>query len=237
VHRYLAGADPLTSHLILQVPTPGQNQPGPACDFQIVGVFHDILNNRQLTGSTQPQMFVSLWQVPWPYVGVAARTAIEPSTVSGALGSAIAAAAPGFVLDHVQTIGQIIDKQTTTDRFGMVLFAAFAGVALLLAALGIYGVVSFTVAQRTHEIGLRMALGAQKHEVVTLFVQSGVRLAVPGMVVGLLGVLLLGRMMRSTLYRVGAIDYVSTVWWRQRSWVSVYSRAGFRRVGRRISTR
>lgn len=211
VRLYLAGADPLASRLVLKAPMPNQHELGPPRDFQIVGVFHDVLNDRQLTGSAQPQMCVSLWQVPWPFVGVAVRTALEPSTMAEALGSAVASAAPGFVLDRVQTIAQIIDKQTTTDRFGMVLFGGFAGVALLLAALGIYGVMSFTAAQRTHEIGLRIALGAQKHEVVALIVHSGVRLALPGMVVGLLGVLLLGRLMRSTLYGVGAIDYASTV--------------------------
>jgi putative ABC transport system permease protein len=92
----------------------------------------------------------------------------------------------------------------------MVLFAGFAAVALLLAALGIYGVMSFAVAQRTHEIGLRMALGAQKNEVVSLIVRGGIRLALPGMAIGLTGVLVLGRLMRSTLYGVGAVDYAST---------------------------
>lgn len=82
---------------------------------------------------------------------------------------------------------------------------------MLLAALGIYGVMSFTAAQRTHEMGVRIALGAPRNEVVSLIVQSGIRLAVPGMLVGLLGAVVLGRLMRSTLYGVGAIDYASTI--------------------------
>jgi putative ABC transport system permease protein len=69
---------------------------------------------------------------------------------------------------------------------------------------------SFTVAQRTHEIGLRMALGAQKSEVVALIVRSGIKLALPGMAIGLVGVFVLGRLMHSTLYGVGAMDYAST---------------------------
>jgi putative ABC transport system permease protein len=105
---------------------------------------------------------------------------------------------------------QIVEDRTTDDRFGMVLFGGFACVALLLAALGIYGVMSFTVAQRKHEIGLRMALGAEKNQVVALIVKNGIRLAVPGMAIGLAGVLVLGRLMRSTLYGVGAVDYAST---------------------------
>lgn len=209
VRRYLSGTDPLKTHLILNIPIPGQRQPGPARDFQIVGVSHDILNNSQLTGSSQPEMFVSLFQVPWPSVRLVVRTRIKPGAVSPALGSAIAVS--GLVLERIRTLEQIIDKQTTTDRFGMVLFAGFAGVAMLLAALGIYGVMSFTAAQRTHEMGVRIALGAPRNEVVSLIVQSGIRLAVPGMLVGLLGAIVLGRLMRSTLYGVGAIDYASTI--------------------------
>jgi putative ABC transport system permease protein len=155
-------------------------------------------------------MFVSLWQVPWPYVGMAARTAVDPGAVTSGIRAAVASVDPNLTLTHPQTLRQIVSDQMTGDRFGMVLFAGFAAVALLLAALGIYGVMSFAVAQRTHEIGLRMALGAQKNEVVSLIVRGGIRLALPGMAIGLTGVLVLGRLMRSTLYGVGAVDYAST---------------------------
>ncbi len=210
VHRYLADKDPFTQHLMIGIPQPGQNAPGAAASFQIVGVFHDIHNNDKLTGSIQPQMFVSLWQVPWPYVGMAARTAVDPGAVTSGIRAAVASVDPNLSLTHPQTLRQIVSDQMTGDRFGMVLFAGFAAVALLLAALGIYGVMSFAVAQRTHEIGLRMALGAQKNEVVSLIVRGGIRLALPGMAIGLTGVLVLGRLMRSTLYGVGAVDYAST---------------------------
>lgn len=211
VRRYLAGKDPFIQHLMLGIPQPGQNQLGPPVSFQIVGVFHDIHNNDKITGEPQPQMFVSLWQVPWPYVALAVRTGIDPGGVTSGVRAAVTAVAPNLALTHAQTLREIVNDQMTTDRFGMVLFAGFAAVALLLAALGIYGVMSFAVAQRTHEIGLRMALGAQKGEVVSLIVRGGIRLALPGMVIGLAGVLALGRLMRSTLYGVGTIDYASTI--------------------------
>ena len=118
-------------------------------------------------------MFLCLWQVPWPYVALAARTGVDPGAVTSSIRSALAVAAPNLAMNHVESLRQIVDDQMTGDRFGMVLFAGFAGVALLLAALGIYGVMSFAVAQRTHEIGLRMALGAQKSEVVGLIVRGG----------------------------------------------------------------
>jgi putative ABC transport system permease protein len=106
---------------------------------------------------------------------------------------------------------QIVESQLTGERFGMTLFGGFALIALLLAALGIYGVMSFAVAQRTHEVGIRMALGARKTEVVALMVRSGMRLALPGVVIGLAGVYVLGRLMHSTLYGVGTVDYGSTL--------------------------
>ncbi|MFZ0690771.1 MAG: FtsX-like permease family protein, partial [Acidobacteriaceae bacterium] len=185
-------------------------QLGPPVAFQIVGVFHDIHNDQHLTGAAQPEMVISLWQVPWPYVAIGVRAGIDPGATLSGLRSVVADVMPNFALTQVQTLREIVDDQLTGDRFGMVLFAGFAGVALLLAALGIYGVMSFAVAQRTHEIGLRMALGAQKSEVVGLIVRGGIRMALPGMAIGLAGVFVLGRLMRSTLYGVGSVDYAST---------------------------
>ena len=207
VHRYLAGKDPFSQHLLLGIPKPGENKLGAPVSFQIIGVFHDVHNNDKITGASQPAMFISLLQVPWPYVGIVVRTAVDSAAVTNGIRSAVA---PAYSLDHVQTLRQIVADQMISDRFGMVLFAGFAAVALLLAALGIYGVMSFAVAQRTHEIGLRMALGAEKGQVVALIVRNGIRLALPGMIIGLAGVLALGRLMHSTLYGVGAVDYAST---------------------------
>ena len=93
----------------------------------------------------------------------------------------------------------------------MVLFGGFAALALLLAALGIYGVMAFAVAQRTHEIGLRMALGAQRRDVVLLILRDGLKLALLGLGVGLLGVFALGHFMRATLYGVATIDVGSLI--------------------------
>jgi putative ABC transport system permease protein len=210
VRRYLEHTDPMTTQLLLGIPQPGQNKLGPPITFQVVGVFHDIHNDK-LADAAQPQMFVSLGQIPWPFVGLAVRTAVDPGAVTSSIRSTLAEVAPNVALIRVQTMQEVVEDQMTGDRFGMVLFAGFAGVALLLAALGIYGVMSFAVAQRTHEIGLRMALGAQKNEVVGMIVRGGMRMAVPGMAIGLVGVFVLGRLMHSTLYGVGAVDYASTL--------------------------
>ena len=95
------------------------------------------------------------------------------------------------------------------DRFTMSLFGSFAVVALLLAAVGIYGVMAFTVAQREHEIGLRMALGASRGNVVSLVLKEAMTLALLGLGLGLIGAFFVGRAMQSTLYGVGSLDYAA----------------------------
>jgi len=96
------------------------------------------------------------------------------------------------------------------DRFTMVLFFCFAAVALLLAGVGIYGVMAFTVAQREHEIGLRMALGATRSHVVNLILKEALVLSAVGLTLGLAGAFLVGRTLHSTLYGVGSMDFVAT---------------------------
>jgi ABC-type antimicrobial peptide transport system permease subunit len=116
---------------------------------------------------------------------------------------------PELPLDQVKTMDQLVHESLASDRFSTVLFASFAGLALLLAAIGIYGVMSFAVAQRTHEIGLRMALGAGPAQVLRLVLQEGMLLALIGLVVGMGGTYFVGRVMKSMLYQVTVIDPVA----------------------------
>jgi len=95
------------------------------------------------------------------------------------------------------------------DRFTVILFASFAAVALLLAAIGIYGVMAFTVAQRSHEIAVRMALGSSRNRMVGLVVKEGVALACIGLGIGLVGAFFVGRAMRTMLFGVGAMDFTA----------------------------
>jgi putative ABC transport system permease protein len=178
-------------------------------EHQIVGVFHDVLDDEHLTGTTQPEIYISLWQVGWRYVDFAVRTSVDPVAVTGGLRSAVDSAAPGMTINKLEMMQAVVDGQRTGDRFGVTLFGGFAAVALLLAAVGIYGVMSFAVAQRTHEIGVRMALGARRSEVVMLVVRGGMRLALMGIVIGLAGAYGLGRLMHTTLYGVEAADFGS----------------------------
>jgi putative ABC transport system permease protein len=206
VRRYLPSGDSLSHELLLELPskTPALRQ------YQIVGVFHDVLNNEHLTGAAQPQVYVSQWQTIRRHAYIAVRTlAGDPATIVPALQHAVSSAIPGAAIDHLQTMTDVFEEQASPDRFQMILFGAFAGVALLLSAVGIYGVMSFAVAQRTHEIGVRMALGSRKSDVIWLILRSGFRMTLVGLGIGLAGALALGRVMRSTLYGVQAADLSS----------------------------
>jgi putative ABC transport system permease protein len=101
---------------------------------------------------------------------------------------------------------EIHDRVLSDDRFTLILFVCFAVVALLLAALGVYGVMSFSVAQRNHEIALRIALGSTRNRVISLIVREGLVLATVGLSFGLIGAYFVGRSMQATLYGVGKVD-------------------------------
>jgi putative ABC transport system permease protein len=101
---------------------------------------------------------------------------------------------------------QVVSESLVTDRFTVLVFGTFAVLALFLAAIGIYGVMTFSVAQRKHEMGIRMALGAGSRQVLKLVVGEGMRAALIGMAIGLPGVYLVGKTMKGLLYNVGAID-------------------------------
>lgn len=137
---------------------------------------------------------------------MAVRTSGDPAEMSKSIAAAIHAVDPDLALADIKTMDQIIDESLVSDRFNTVLYGAFAAVALVLAAIGIYGVMAFAVAQRTHEIGLRMALGASREHVLKLILQEGIVLAAIGLGLGLVGACFVGRLMRGLLFGVGTID-------------------------------
>jgi putative ABC transport system permease protein len=123
------------------------------------------------------------------------------------IAAAVHSVDPQIALAHVRTMDQVKNESLAEDRYTMVLFASFAAVALLLAAVGIYGLMAYAVSQRTQEIGLRLALGAGKQRVVLLILKEASLLATIGLGIGLVGSVLVGRTMRTTLYGVGTMDF------------------------------
>jgi predicted permease len=205
--RYFSGVDPLTQRILVEQLIPGVTKLGPPVEWQIVGVYHNVHNGGP-RGEGFPEIDVPFWQSPWPQAEMAVRASVEPATLSKSISDIVLSMNPNLPLADVKTMDQILDESMAGDRFGAFLFGGFAGMALLLAALGIYGVMSFAVAQRTHEIGLRMALGAGRAGVLALILKEGMILSAVGLVVGLAGAYGVGRTMHSMFYNVGTIDPV-----------------------------
>jgi predicted permease len=203
VKRFLKGTDPLQQRVIVQQLIAGVVQAG-SVEWQIVGVFHNV-RSRGLR-EDNPEIYVPFWQAPWPSAGIGVRTTGNPEAVMPSIAAAVHAVDPQIALANPRTMEQVRDDVLANDRFTVILFVTFAAIALLLAVLGIYGVMAFSVAQRSHEIALRMALGATRYRVLILVLGEGAALAFAGSGLGLIGAYFVGRAMQSALFGVGALD-------------------------------
>jgi putative ABC transport system permease protein len=203
------GKDPLTQRVVVEQLIPGATKLGPPQEWQIVGVFHDVHAANTRTVKIRQQILVPFWQIPWTQATFAVRTAQDPMTMLESVAAAVHAVDPQIALAQPESMDQIRSETMASDWFTLVLFATFAVVALFLAAVGIYGVMAFSVAQRSHEIALRMALGASRTSVVARVVGEGAALAGVGLVLGLIGSYFVGRTMQSMLFGVQALDVIA----------------------------
>lgn len=204
VEKYLKGSDPLQQRISVEELIPGVQKLGPPIEWQIVGVYHNVRGGLR---DDYSEMLIPFWQIPWPSSNIAVRTAEDPAAMTKSIAAAVHSVDPQVALAEPRTMDEVRDRVLANDRFTLILFACFAGVALLLAALGIYGVMTFSVAQRSHEIALRMALGATQNRVIAMVIKEGTILACIGLGLGLIGAYFVGRAMASTLYGVGAMDF------------------------------
>jgi putative ABC transport system permease protein len=202
-NRFFPEVDPLTQRISVEEFIPGRPR-GQPLEWQIVGVFHNV--RRAGSPSDYPEIDVPFWQNPWPQASMVVQTDGDPRGVIKGIAAAVSSVDPDLPLAGVKTIDQIVDESVAIDRFSVVLFSSFGVLGLLLAAVGIYGVMAFGVAQRTREFGLRMALGSRRSHVVGLVLKEGAILALAGAAIGLGGAYLVGRAMQSTLYQMSALD-------------------------------
>lgn len=204
VRQYLKGMDPLLQRLSIEQIIPGLPKLGPLVDWQIVGVFHDVRSF--CLRQDQPEVDVPFSQSLLPSVTIGVRTANDPAAMTRTVAGAVHSVDSQIALAQVQTMQEVKERLLVGDRFTLLMYGGFAALALLLAGVGIYGVMAFTVSQRTQEIGLRIALGASRVNVTGLFVREGAILALIGLALGIGGAVLVGRTMQSTLYGVAALD-------------------------------
>ena len=171
----------------------------------IVGVVGDVRSD-SLEAPGAPHVYLSLFQNP-PYSAVIyLRTAGDPGTLGEAVRHEVEAVDPNVPVFAVRTMDEVIARSTAERRFALQILGFFAGVALLLAAIGIYGVMAYTFSQRTHEIGIRMALGAQPRDILRMALTEGMSLVAVGLGVGLVGASILTRFLRTLLYAVTPND-------------------------------
>jgi putative ABC transport system permease protein len=181
-------------------------------DAEVVGVVGDV--RERLDTPSTPDVYLPFAQAPHPDFIVFIRTSGDPAALATAARTAIWSVAPTFSVYDVQTMAARAGASTARTRYSAALLALFAGVALVLAVVGIYGVMSFMVAQRTREVGIRMALGAGPGATLRLFLGEGISLAGAGTLLGLTGALATTRVLRTFLFGVETWDpatYVAIV--------------------------
>ncbi len=191
--------------ILTQEIVPGKTELGKEIAWEIVGV----IAGEKITGlgdEVSAGMYVSNQQSPTYGINLIVRADMPPQFLQGAVRSAVNRVNKDQALSDVRTLEQIVRQSMLGNRVVSMLFTVFASIALLLAALGIYGVISYTAAQRTHEMGIRAALGASAGSLRTLVFQDGMRLTLVGLAIGLGGTFAATRVMSSMLYGVGAHD-------------------------------
>ena len=204
VKQYFKNENPIGQRLSIEQIIPGLPQLGPAVEWQIVGVFHNV---RSFGPRNEvPEIDVPFSQSLLPSVTIGVRTTANPDALARTMMSTVHAIDPDIALARVRSMEVLKDTLFVSDRFVLLLYGSFALLALVLAAIGIYGVIAFGVSQRTHEIGLRIALGARGINVTRLILSEGLVLASIGLGVGAIGAYFIGKAMQSTLYGLQGPD-------------------------------
>jgi putative ABC transport system permease protein len=196
--KYFPNEDPLGKRITIAMRPP-------LTPTEIIGVVSDVRHS-QLDKAVEPMSYWPIAQLPYTSMSIVIRTHGEATAVAAAVRNAIQALDPQQPISDVRTLESLVGNSIARQRFNTLLLLVFAVVALLLAGLGIYGVMSYSVTARAHEIGVRIALGATAIDILRLMLKRGMALTLLGVGFGLLAALALTRLMATLLYGVGATD-------------------------------
>jgi predicted lysophospholipase L1 biosynthesis ABC-type transport system permease subunit len=196
VRRFWLNENPIGKHILIgRLPKP----------VEVVGVLGDV-KNVSLAADPAPEVMLPFPQLPWAALNLSIRTSGDPHGLISAIRRQISAIDRDQPVTNVQTLEELVGAGSAEPRFIMVLLAVFSATALILAVVGIYGVIAYSVAQRSQELGIRMALGAARPHILKLVIGHGLSLTLAGILIGLAGSLALTRVMASLLYRTSATD-------------------------------
>lgn len=210
--KYFPNEDPVGKHILVQELLFAKTALGPEIPWEVVGVVMDEkvwgMGNKF---SDNPEMYVPEDQSIQKFQALIVRGAINPAVLQSSIRSAVHEINRDQVLDQMKTLEQIKADSMGSERLHFSLLAIFAGVALLLAGLGLYGVISYSVTQRTHEIGIRTALGATYASIFGMVLRGGMTLTCVGLVIGIGGALGFSQILASMLFNIGKYDVVTLV--------------------------
>jgi len=178
--------------------------------FEIVGIARDV-KLAGLDAPSEPAYYIPATQAPLQDMTLLVRTTTDPLSIVGAVRQTVLSIDPNLPISNIKTLEKVVDDSIAQRRLNMLLMGLFGGLALLLSAVGIYGLLSYAVTQRTQEMGIRMALGAQVGDVLKLVLRQGMTLAIVGEAIGLVGAFALTRLMRGLLFGVTPNDAMTFV--------------------------
>ncbi|MGB2987852.1 MAG: ABC transporter permease [Phycisphaerae bacterium] len=204
--RYWPDDDPLGKRIISPIRF-GDEDPR---SFEIIGVVGNV-RHWSVDAEGIPTIYLAYTQQTWPFTSFVLKTNVPPETLIGAVRAEVSAITATEAAYRFRTMDQYIAKSVSSRRTPMLLLALFAGTALILAAIGIYGVISYSVTQRTHEIGVRVTLGAQPLEVTRLILKQGLTVTALGLGIGVAVSLAAARTLSSQLYEIGTMDPITLV--------------------------